>query len=416
MSLEIREKEKRKERNSKEKTSSSAGKGGKIKKGKKEGAIESSFSYVPGMEKPPSVSSKEWRRIKKDYELLQSEEEAENESEKHEGEIDGEEVEGTKEDKEEEKKEERKEESKEEKESNEEPTEEKESEEGRDEEKKEERKEEIKNEEKEEKESNEKKEERKEEIENEEKEEKESNEEKEEKEKTKNEEKESKEDRDEEEKEEKEETKNEEKESKETKGEKGKEGNKKEEKWETTLLEMNSDGVFDHRPKMEKPVEGSLESSLFQFTSPEMLDEDNKYACSFCSHHNKQRHLTFATKQFLLHTTPRVLTLHLKRFAQTSTGSLKKVSRHISFPLTLDVSPFLAQERHAAYELYGVVCHSGSLSGGHYIAYVRPLLPSPEKKRSHQWYYFSDSSKRPVNEGEVLGSEAYILFYDLSQN
>jgi ubiquitin carboxyl-terminal hydrolase 16/45 len=117
------------------------------------------------------------------------------------------------------------------------------------------------------------------------------------------------------------------------------------------------------------------------------------------------------------------------------------------------------------YSLYGIVSHSGSLSGGHYVAYVRsrkPLehlktffqqasfldlsqlagivqetrstsmceqssslvtdddVPSEEAAQAYQeelssqskWYYCSDSQVHRTDEGKVRGAEAYILFYE----
>jgi ubiquitin C-terminal hydrolase len=43
------------------------------------------------------------------------------------------------------------------------------------------------------------------------------------------------------------------------------------------------------------------------------------------------------------------------------------------------------QPRHQ-YRLYGVVCHSGSMSGGHYIAYTCYYY-----KGKKYWFYMSDS-------------------------
>jgi ubiquitin carboxyl-terminal hydrolase 16/45 len=80
-----------------------------------------------------------------------------------------------------------------------------------------------------------------------------------------------------------------------------------------------------------------------------------------------------ASKQYLIKKPPKVLTLHLKRFMQLG-DHLKKIDIHVSFPRTLDLSPFAtseAQKLGLKYNLYGVVEHSGGLSGGHYVAYVR---------------------------------------------
>lgn len=111
------------------------------------------------------------------------------------------------------------------------------------------------------------------------------------------------------------------------------------------------------------------------------------------------------------------------------------------------------------YSLYGVVCHSGSLSGGHYVAYVKSRKPiehvekffreasrfdassigdfkqyeqlesdaaaksrpndnmTEEKARaaldsSGVWYYCSDSSVQLTSQERALSAEAYLLFYE----
>lgn len=68
------------------------------------------------------------------------------------------------------------------------------------------------------------------------------------------------------------------------------------------------------------------------------------------------------------------------------------------------------------YSLVGVVEHSGTMRGGHYIAYVR----GGEKRKGttdidhvgSQWYYVSDQHVRQASIKEVLRCEAYILFYE----
>ncbi len=53
----------------------------------------------------------------------------------------------------------------------------------------------------------------------------------------------------------------------------------------------------------------------------------------------QQRVYCNASKQFLIFSPPLILTLHLKRFHQTLAGP-KKVARHVSFPMELDLAPF----------------------------------------------------------------------------
>ena len=102
------------------------------------------------------------------------------------------------------------------------------------------------------------------------------------------------------------------------------------------------------------------------------------------------------------------------------------------------------------YSLYGVVEHSGRLTGGHYTAYVkvrpgsnklqdflhrtdlhsnqlRNVLAAVEQARLNstpsepeepeaippgKWYYISDSRVSEVNESNVLRCQAYLLFYE----
>ena len=61
------------------------------------------------------------------------------------------------------------------------------------------------------------------------------------------------------------------------------------------------------------------------------------------------------------------------------------------------------------YALKAVVCHSGSLSFGHYTAFVSRTVNGEQ-----QWYDVSDSDVRKASLSEVLKSQAYILLYETS--
>ena len=179
---------------------------------------------------------------------------------------------------------------------------------------------------------------------------------------------------------------------------------------------------------------------------------------------------------------PALLTLELKRFQQTISGC-KKVNKHVSFPLELDLAAFCSSTCVAMpnmeigskvlYSLYGVVEHSGSLRGGHYVSYVKVRPASgllaggdlaaffnpPQAKASdvpafleeierklrkkpkavigdkeqeetkkeqdatnnnsmtvgqgaRKWFHVSDSSVSEVAEDKVLRAQAYLLFYE----
>eukprot|EP00850_Spirogloea_muscicola_P001570 SM000006S19335 [mRNA] locus=s6:85064:91307:+ [translate_table: standard] len=82
-----------------------------------------------------------------------------------------------------------------------------------------------------------------------------------------------------------------------------------------------------------------------------------------------------AMKQFLISKAPQVLIVHLKRFAQDSRGHLSKLGGHVTFNEWLDVSPYIDMRsskevaKTCCYRLVGVVEHTGTLRGGHYVTY-----------------------------------------------
>ncbi|XP_077018593.1 ubiquitin carboxyl-terminal hydrolase 45 isoform X2 [Tamandua tetradactyla] len=195
--------------------------------------------------------------------------------------------------------------------------------------------------------------------------------------------------------------------------------------------------------------ECSVQSCLYQFTSVELLMGNNKLLCENCTE-NKQKNqketssaekkaegvYTNARKQLLISAVPAVLILHLKRFHQAGL-SLRKVNRHVDFPLLLDLAPFCSATcknvnvgDRVLYGLYGIVEHSGSMRGGHYTAYVKVRTPSRNllehatgKKNVHglkesesdsagQWVHVSDTYVQVVPESRALSAQAYLLFYE----
>ncbi|XP_004372471.2 ubiquitin carboxyl-terminal hydrolase 45 isoform X1 [Trichechus manatus latirostris] len=174
--------------------------------------------------------------------------------------------------------------------------------------------------------------------------------------------------------------------------------------------------------------ECSVQSCLYQFTSMELLMGNNKLLCENCTE-KKQKYqketssaekkaegvYTNARKQLLISAVPAILILHLKRFHQAGL-SLRKVNRHVDFPLMLDLAPFcsatcknVSMGDKVLYGLYGVVEHSGSMRGGHYTAYVKVRTPSKtllehitgkknvpglkesESESAGQWVHISDT-------------------------
>ena len=199
-----------------------------------------------------------------------------------------------------------------------------------------------------------------------------------------------------------------------------------------------------------------------------------------------------AVKRYLIYQPPAILTVHLKRFKQDMRGRLSKIGGHISFPVTLDLQPFMqakgeaegcsgrcngggresdskaathpggqravallardgeapqagggggsvvegARRRHGVrYRLVGVVEHSGTMRGGHYVAFVArraepppaPALARPpsfplgsesataggscDGGAAVRWFCISDSAVREVAAEQVMRCEAYLLFF-----
>ncbi|XP_047415358.1 ubiquitin carboxyl-terminal hydrolase 45 isoform X4 [Sciurus carolinensis] len=195
--------------------------------------------------------------------------------------------------------------------------------------------------------------------------------------------------------------------------------------------------------------ECSVQSCLYQFTSMELLMGNNKLLCENCTE-KKQKYqketnsaekkaegvYTNARKQLLISAVPAILILHLKRFHQAGL-SLRKVNRHVDFPLTLDLAPFCSATcknvsvgDKVLYGLYGIVEHSGSMRGGHYTAYVKVRIPSrnllehitgkknvpglkePDSESGGQWVHISDTYVQMVPESRALSAQAYLLFYE----
>ncbi|KAJ8916835.1 hypothetical protein NQ315_005842 [Exocentrus adspersus] len=199
--------------------------------------------------------------------------------------------------------------------------------------------------------------------------------------------------------------------------------------------------------------ECSVQSCLNQFTECELMAGNNKVSCEMCTKRHggpdKKTIYTDASKQLLIYNPPAVLILHLKRF-QVYRFRSAKVSKFVKFSTLLDLAPFCSKrsqylptfetgQTKVLYSLYGVVEHSGSIHGGHYVAYIKvrpPLekssyrwqfLPKNQKEKmagslkgalgepdvpSGKWYYISDSFVNEIPESKVLAAQAYLLFYE----
>ncbi|VDD81556.1 unnamed protein product [Mesocestoides corti] len=197
--------------------------------------------------------------------------------------------------------------------------------------------------------------------------------------------------------------------------------------------------AVSQKPILQAPPPSTLtdlERCLLAYTDATKMNGLNQVVCEVCSKRSGfDNVLRDTVKRDLIIRPPAVLTLHLKRFQQLSSGE-------------------------GQYRLFGVVEHAGHLRGGHYVCYVpdeppqRPLpdlrfVPTLEKPDpwpmylhhlvyqlrraddrviygcpvdddnpaapltdSRRWLCCNDSRVARVSLSTVLNAEPYILFYE----
>ncbi|KAL4187332.1 hypothetical protein AMTRI_Chr09g18480 [Amborella trichopoda] len=144
----------------------------------------------------------------------------------------------------------------------------------------------------------------------------------------------------------------------------------------------------------------SLFSCLEVFLKEEPLGPNDMWYCPSCKADRQ------AIKKLDLWRLPDILVVHLKRFS-FNRYMKTKLDTFVNFPIhNLDLTKYVKSntpDPHV-YELYAVSNHYGSLSGGHYTAYVKLF-------EENRWYNFDDSHVSPVSEEGIKTSAAYVLFY-----
>lgn len=171
-----------------------------------------------------------------------------------------------------------------------------------------------------------------------------------------------------------------------------------------TCLECNNvtntiDPIIDISLEIS-PNATNLVDCLRNFTRNEKLDI--KYNCSNC--HSR----TNAMKKLSILKFPNVLAFQLKRFKHDNFSV--KLENIIKFPSFLNVSEFATNAQSSTeidpelnYELFGIVCHIGSVNTGHYIALVKNI--------DGQWFKCDDSIITMITTEQALSVKAYLLFY-----
>ncbi|KAK0395740.1 hypothetical protein QR680_001407 [Steinernema hermaphroditum] len=182
----------------------------------------------------------------------------------------------------------------------------------------------------------------------------------------------------------------------------------------------------------------SVQEALHAFVRQELLTDRNKYACEACDS------LQDGLKGLRMTEFPYLLAIQLKRFDYDySLGHRVKLNERVSFPDLLDLNDFiynpeslngyppskmsysnavknsivedgeddeeagnevnltLAQrmlERGPnVYELYSIMVHQGSTTGGHYFAYVKNM-------DQQKWFCFNDASVTSASPSDIKSS------------
>ena len=181
----------------------------------------------------------------------------------------------------------------------------------------------------------------------------------------------------------------------------------------------------------KKGAQATLQTSLETLLEEELLEGDNKYFCQHCDSRQD------AARRTEINSLPQHLILQLKRFRyDLKTFERKKIKANFSFPLVVDMAPYLASDGQATrlgkrvagrrdqggdlYEAESIILHKGkSAAQGHYIALVR-------RKEDGLWWQFDDQTvtcvgsdlsttssfaKDEQREGSLTSTQVYIIVY-----
>ena len=132
----------------------------------------------------------------------------------------------------------------------------------------------------------------------------------------------------------------------------------------------------------------------------EDIDKDNAIYCSRCKINQEMVQINKISKL------PPILIVALKRF-KYNTRTRTKLNDMIHFDMDLNIEDFTVSKP-SSYSLCSIICHDGSLSGGHYYCFAKV-----KDKNKEKWVKYNDSKVNDVDENEVLKykSECYILVY-----
>ncbi|KAM0679879.1 Inactive ubiquitin carboxyl-terminal hydrolase 50 [Glugoides intestinalis] len=128
-------------------------------------------------------------------------------------------------------------------------------------------------------------------------------------------------------------------------------------------------------------VQGSID---YYFKTEETIDEESPWKCTSCSQKSE------STITHLIKNTSEYFIIYLNRFQSISS----KNNAYIEVNDRIRINEI-------NYEVVGMVCHSGVLSGGHYYSFCK----------RDKWAEFNDSHVKKIEAPNMGGNTAYLLFY-----
>mgnify|MGYP003729644419 CR=1 FL=1 len=221
-----------------------------------------------------------------------------------------------------------------------------------------------------------------------------------------------------------------------------------------------------------------IQAAVANFTSNGILDGENRFICERCSKLHGKKTYEAGIKSTTIAVPPNILTLHLKRFeassgaVETRVGGLgggrkgkknahggrrkhgrndknnddddkdglvggrggvnfRKINKHVEFSEFLDISHFTSDLCYDLtkinkwprlnkgdpiwYSLFGVVCHSGNLRGGHYTAYVKCEEPSNESASLGEFAEFIQETPYIPELADIEKIQDYIRRHDATR-
>lgn len=140
-----------------------------------------------------------------------------------------------------------------------------------------------------------------------------------------------------------------------------------------------------HFVSLSLSVKDTIKEGIDSYFDKHVLDGQNKWKCEKCLKYNESVHSIEIIDY------PKKLIVHLLRFE----GMYRKNDKLVDVDHEIKLSGI-------KYEVIGIICHSGVLNSGHYIAYA---------KRNSSWWCFDDERIESIGKPPLNNSKAYLIFY-----